>query len=72
MERKHAYMATVMQIGQEMLTLVDQHRAMYFSLHYHGTISWSSKKQPTVAKSLTKAEYNALSAATQKLHGYAL
>ena len=25
-------MATVMQIGQEMLTLEDQHQAMYFSL----------------------------------------
>ena len=33
MERKHTYMATVMQIGQEMLILVDQHQAMYFSLH---------------------------------------
>ena len=27
---------------------------------------WSSRKQPTVAKSSTKAEYNALSSATQE------
>ena len=60
-------MATVMQIGQEMLILVDQHQAMYFSLHNYGTISWSSRKQPTVAKSSTKAEYDALSSATQEV-----
>ena len=66
MERKHTYMATVIQIGQEMLILIDQHQAMYFSLHHYGTISWSSRKQPTVAKSSTKAEYNALSSATQE------
>ena len=62
-------MATVMQIGQEMLILVDQHQAMYFSLHnnyYSGTISWSSRKQPTVAKSSTKAEDDAWSSATQE------
>ena len=66
MERKHTYMATVMQIGQEMLILVDQQQAMYFSLHNYGTISWSSRKQPRVAKSSTKAEYDALSSATQE------
>ena len=47
---------------------VDTHRSTsgYVFQFGNGTISWSSRKQRTVAKSLTEVEYVALSLATQE------
>ena len=60
----------VMQIGQEMLTLTDQHLAMFLATII--IVSWSSKKQSTVAKSSAEAENTTLGLATvhRKLYGY--
>ena len=38
MQRNHNYLATVMQIGQVTLKLVDQHQALYFKLEVIQTV----------------------------------
>lgn len=48
-----------------MLKLTDQHQAMFFQIS-NNTVSWSSRKQSTVAKSFAEAENVALSSATQE------
>ena len=44
-DRKRNCLATVMQIGQEMLTLEDQHRAMCFRLEVAQSVGQAGNKQ---------------------------
>ena len=55
-----------MPIGQGMETNYWQSTSRYVFKVANSTVSWSSKKQVTVAKSTTEAEYVALSQATHE------
>ena len=55
-----------MQIGQGILTLNLNSTSGYVFRIGNSTVSWSSKKQKTVARSSTEAEYVALSYASQE------
>ena len=45
MKRNQNYLATVTQIGQEMLTLEDQRQAMYFRLEVAQSVGQARNKQ---------------------------
>ena len=64
-ERIIKLLVLLMQIAQVMSIHAVQHLVMLFQIA-SSTVSWCSKKQATVAKSTTEAEYVSLSLATQE------